>query len=116
MEGRTGTAGATKRRGGFSGSTAKAYGSAILGSPYWKTDLEIAGLYIGSFETVNGVCYKFKCAVPSKLTVNVDEAGRVVPEGEEGSKPRDIDQFSMGALAGFQIALDDMTANGWKDF
>lgn len=105
-----------KPRKGFSGSTARAYGSAILGAPFWKPGVEIGGFYIGSFETANGVCFKFKCGIPSKLSVNVDDAGRVVPEGEEGSKTREIDQFAMGALAGFEMALDDMKANGWKGF
>jgi|SRR5260370_1198047 len=114
--GGAGGAGTGKPRRGFTGSTARAYGSAILSSPFWKPETEIGGFYLGTFETANGVCYKFKCAIPSHLTINVDDNNRLVPEGTEGSKSRDIDQFSIGALAGFGMALDDMKANGWKGF
>ena len=111
-----GAFGGGKPRRGFTGSTSRAYGSAILGAPFWQPGKEIGGFYIGSFETANGQCYKFKCGIPSKLTVIVDEAGRVVPEDTPEAKSRDIDQFAMGALAGFEMAMDDMKANGWKGF
>src|SRR5215467_10712134 len=90
-----------RKKGKWTGSTARAYGSAILGAPYWKEGTEIGGFYVGTFDTANGTCYKFKCAVPSKIQVNVDEANRVVPE-EEPHKVIEIDQFAMGALAGFE--------------
>lgn len=111
MDSRTASA-----RRGFSGSTAKAYGSAILGAPFWKPGTELGGFYIGSFPTANGDCHKFKCAIPSKLEVTVDDAGKLVPDGEQGGHIREIDQFAIGALAGFTMALDDMKANGWKGF
>ena len=124
MEGTTGAASgagqqqrnsAARKKGKWTGSTARAYGSAILGAPFWHEGTEIGGFYIGSFETANGTCYKFRCAVPSKLQVNVDENNRVVPEGEH-VKVSEIDQFAIGSLAGFQMAMDDMKANGFKGF
>ena len=105
-----------RKKGRWTGSTSRAYGSAILGAPFWKEGTEIGGFYVGSFQTANGECYKFKCAVPSKLQVHVDEFNRVVPEDEEGAKVIEIDQFAMGNLAGFVMALDDMKANGFTGF
>lgn len=64
---------------------------------------------------MNGKAHKFKCAVPSKLTVYVDDSGRVMSQ-EDGGTAKEIDQFAMGGLAGFLMALDDMTAQGWKGF
>lgn len=123
MEGTTTGAGAgqqqrtstPRKKGRFSGSTSRAYGSAILGAPFWAEGIEIGGFYIGSFDTANGVCHKFKCAVPSKLQVHVDDANRVVPEAD-AVKVSEIDQFAIGSLAGFEMACDDMKANGWKGF
>lgn len=45
----------------------------------------------------------------------MDSANRIVPDDEEG-KTIEIDQFAMGNLAGFQMALDDLHANGFKGF
>jgi hypothetical protein len=42
--------------------------------------------------------------------------GKVVPKGTEGAEARKLDQFAMGALAGYQMALDDLKAQGWKGF
>jgi hypothetical protein len=106
---------AKRKRGKYSGSTSNAYGSAILGLPFWKEGVEVGGFYTGTFETQNGTCYKFKCAVPSKLTVRVDDANRIVPD-DEASKTIEIDSFAIGALAGFEMALDDMRGQGFKQF
>ena len=115
-----GATGATNRpqsrRGGFKGSTSRAYGSAILGSPFWQVGTEVCGAYIGSFETANGECFKFKALQPSSIKVMVDDAGRVVEPSFEGAKERTVDQFAVGSMAGFTMALDDMKANGWKGF
>jgi hypothetical protein len=53
--------------------------------------------------------------VPSKLQVHVDASNRIVPDDEEG-RTVEIDQFAMGNLSGFQMALDDMLANGYTGF
>ena len=64
---------------------------------------------------MNGTCFKFRALQPSHIKVHVDESNRVIPEDEPG-KDIEIEQFAMGALAGFEMALDDMRANGWKGF
>ena len=35
---------------------------------------------------------------------------------EDGGVKKSVDAFAMGALAGWEMAMDDLRANGWKGF
>ena len=100
---------------GFTGSTKRAFGSAILGAAFWQPGVEISGAYLTSFPTAVGDCLRFRCLSPSKLTVHVDENNHIISHDAPG-KDIEIDQFAIGALAGIQMAIDDLKANGFTGF
>lgn len=49
---------------------------------------------------------------PQTITINVNENGKWVPDGE--GKPLVIDKFAIGALTGFEMALDALKMKGFE--
>lgn len=62
--------------------------------------------------TANGECSEFILVEPKRITVNTLE-GKLVPDGTPGATPAELDRFSIGNLAGWTMALDDMMAKGF---
>jgi hypothetical protein len=60
----------------------------------------------------SGEVFQFKALEP--ITLTVDENGKAVKEGK--GKEVQADKFGMGALTGFEMALDDMRAQGFPGF
>lgn len=47
-----------------------------------------------------------------KLKAWLDANGRVVSKGSPGASEREIDRFSIGALKGWEMALQDLAVQG----
>lgn len=94
----------------YRGSTASG-GSVILGAPFWEQGKKITGIYMREWKSAVGECYEF--LIPpntTKPTAWVDANGRVVEKGDAGATERPLDKFSMGALTGFVMAIQDLNA------
>ena len=74
----------------------------ILGAPFWKPGIQVQGIYVRSFETAVGHCHEFMAATPVKVLL--DAEGKVSATGHE----KTITRFAMGALTGFEMALQRM--------
>lgn len=61
--------------------------------------------------TANGECYEFLCMNPATITVPT-LLGKLDPQGE----PTTFDRFSIGSMAGFNMAMDVAKAEGFDDF
>jgi hypothetical protein len=96
----------------FSGRTENA-GSAILGAPFWQPGVKVTGTFTRSWVSANGTCYEFM-APPNqpKVSASLDEKNRVVEKGSAGSQVKELDKFSVGALKGFEMALQDLAVQG----
>lgn len=79
--------------------TGKLETTPILGAPFWKPGVKVMGLYVRSFQTGVGECYEFLAGTPFKVLL--DQNGRVAATGQE----KIISRFAMGALTGFEIAV-----------
>ena len=91
----------------FKGNTNNA-GSAILGFDFWGKGTKVTGTYTRDWQSSVGTMYEF--AVMSgqpKPTAFLDEKGRVTTK-QNGGKETQLERFSIGALKGFGMALQDL--------
>lgn len=105
------------RRGGFSGSTKNTLdSSAMLGSEFWKEGMQVSVLYNREFATKYGAGTEFLLVVPRELFVKVDEFQHYSPALADDPNARKITRFAMPPLAGFEMAVQDLKANGFDGF
>ena len=100
----------------FRGSTDNAR-SVILGAPFWTKGKHVRGKYLRTFITQlgndkSGEVHQFTALEP--VTLNVDENGRAVRDGK--GKEVQAEKFGMGALTGYEMALDDARTRGFQEF
>lgn len=90
---------------------------AIPGIPPFKPGTTVKGAFIRSWMSTVGECYEF-VILPGekKLSVYLDPAGRIVERGSQGGKDAEVDRYSVGALKGFMMALQNAQAEGYDGF
>lgn len=94
----------------YKGTTAGG-GSVILGSLFWEKDKKVVGIYTRSWQSSVGECYEFLTPPNTPKPIAwVDSTGRVVEAGDAGAQERPLEKFSIGALTGFQMAMQDMNS------
>lgn len=96
-----------------SGRTERASG-VILGAKFWTAGLRIRGIFVRSFTTAldgdAGECFQFLCVEPQLIEVKTTN-GKF--DADHGT-PEKVDRFSIGMLAGVDMALQDIqTSNQW---
>src|SRR5271157_1613989 len=101
---------AEERRRGFTGSTERTLKQgAMLGAKWWAKDDKLSCIFQREFQTKFGTGYNFMLAQPAVLTVYVDEFGVCSKKPQhDNAEARQITQFAMPPLAGFDMALQDM--------
>jgi hypothetical protein len=78
--------------------------------------LTLKATFIRSFATrlndgSGGICNQFLCNEPQTLDVPIDEFGKF---NLDGKRRVNIDKFSIGALTGFEMALQSLcTSTPW---
>lgn len=88
--------------------TGKLETTPILGAPFWKLGVKVGGMYVRQFETSVGTCFEFLSQGP--IDVFLDEKKRVAATGTKTT----ISRFAMGALKGFEIAVQKLDGfSGW---
>ncbi len=80
----------------------------ILGAPFWRVGVKVAGVYARSFTTAVGECYEFMAANTFHVMIGPD--GKVAEKGIEKA----VTRFAMGALTGFEIAMQRL--DGFEGF
>src|SRR5271157_3991230 len=107
----------SNRRQGFSGKTQNTLdNSAMLGAEFWKEGQEILCIYNRSFATKYGEGHEFLLVTPRTVFVKVDQYGHASPGLVSDDGVRGITRFAMPPLAGFDMAYQDMIANGFDGF
>src|SRR6266478_1505642 len=99
----------------FSGSTAGA-SAVILASRFWREGTTLTGRFLRSYEAKmkdgsSAEVNQFKTFKPEILTVPMTN-GRY----DENGEPTKCDKFSIGALSGWEMALDDARIQGFTRF
>lgn len=104
-------------RAGWSGNTRSTQESgAMLGAKWWQQGDKLACIFQREFETKNGLGREFLLVKPETLTVFVDEYGstwRKQPDDNTQGVDKQIKRFALPPLAGFDMAVQDMEANGF---
>ena len=105
-------------------------GSAILGAAFWdkarkgspgedgyEPGTTVKGAFLRGWMSSAGECYEF-AVVPGqpKPEAYLDSLGKVVEKGSPGSHLAQLDKFSIGALKGLGMALQDLLAQGYDGF
>lgn len=95
-------------------------GAPVLGLQFWHTvgtGRGIVGRFINTRITVidgdNLPIYQFQCVHPTALEIQVDEKNKVV---STGGKMKNFQQFAMGAMKGFEMALQGLAFRGFDGF
>lgn len=110
------TAGSSRRQP-FVGSTKNTQdNSAMLGAEFWKEGMEISALYNREFATKYGAGHEFLLVQPRQLFVKTDQYGHSSPTVAGDAEGRPITRFAMPPLAGFDMAYQDLVANGLDRF
>jgi hypothetical protein len=108
------------RRSGWSGNTRTTQESgAMLGAKWWSDGDKVACIFQREFETKFGIGREFLLVSPATITVFVDEYGSTYKkQPDDGTKGQDkqLTRFAMPPLAGFDMAVQDMEANGFPGF
>jgi len=99
--------------GTIDAATGKLETTPILGAPFWQVGIKVSGIYVRSFETGVGTCHEFMAAVPIKVLV--DGEGKIAPKGAKGAVEKTVTRFAMGALTGFEIAVQRLEGfDAWR--
>lgn len=108
------------RRAGWSGSTKQTLSSGcMLGAKWWKAGDKLACIFQREFETKFGTGYEFMLVKPATINVFVDEYGTTYkqqPADDAKGEMRQATRFALPSLAGFDMAYQDMQANGFPGF
>lgn len=104
-------------RRGWHGNTKRTLESGcMLGAKWWVVGDSLACLYQREFETRYGPGHEFLLVKPETLTVFIDEFGtsyKKQPADDVKGQDKTVTRFSLPPLAGFDMALQDMIANGF---
>ncbi len=115
-----GVGSAPPRRAGWSGNSRTTQESgAMLGAKWWAEGDTIACIYQREFETKFGLGHEFLLVQPATLTVFVDEYGSTYkkqPDDNAHGVDKTLTRFAMPPLAGFDMAVQDLEANGFPGF
>jgi hypothetical protein len=107
----------TARRG-YSGKTQNTLdNSAMLGAEFWHEGQEVLCLYNREFATKYGAGHEFLLVSPKQLMVAIDQYGHASPaDVATNHAAKSITRFAMPPLAGFDMAYQDLVANGFDTF
>jgi hypothetical protein len=104
-----------QRKRGWTGSTKQTLDQgAMLGGKWWSKGDKIHCIFQRVFDTKFGTGYNFLLVQPSSLVVAVDEFGICTKKGD--GEQRQITQFAMPPLAGFDMAVQSLQSNGFDNF
>lgn len=107
----------TPARRGFHGNTRRTLESGcMLGAKWWQPGDKLAALFQRQFETRYGPGHEFLLVKPESLTVFIDEYGtsyKKQPADDAKGQDHQVTRFSLPPLAGFDMAIQDMMANGF---
>ena len=105
------------RRGGFIGTTKNTLeNSAMLGAEFWHEGMEVSVLFNREFATKYGMGTEFLLVLPIALFVKIDQYGHASPCLSDDTDARRITRFAMPPLSGFDMAMQDLKANGFDGF
>jgi hypothetical protein len=109
-----------QQRRGWKGNTKQTLeNGAMLGAKWWAKGDKILCVYQRSFDTKYGRGFNFMLVQPTSLTVSIDEFGSCTKKAiHEKDEQRQITQFAIPPLAGFDMALQSLQASapGFGDF
>lgn len=105
------------RRAGFSGKTQNTIdNSAMLGAEFWSPGIKLACIYNRDFATKYGQGHEFMLVIPQFVYIKIDQYGHSSPVPADSPEAKKITRFAMPPLAGFDMAYQDMIANGFDGF
>lgn len=109
-----------QQRRGWKGNTRQTLeNGAMLGAKWWGKGDKLSCIYQRSFETKFGLGYNFLLVQPESLTVSIDEFGSCTKKPvNDGDQQRQITQFALPPLAGFDMAVQAVQASapGFGEF
>lgn len=107
----------SRSRGGYTGSTRNTVdNSGMLGAEFWLVGTEVLAIYNREFPTKHGVGREFMLVKPEFMYIKADQYGHCSPTTADDPAGKKITRFAMPPLAGFDMAYQDMRANGFDGF